>query len=80
MKLILKLNLEEDSNQMELWKVHHEHLTSVAQSDGKYGGNAPTVMQKRTNDARSSVYNATTGPSKGNNASAPTYDGKRKKY
>ena len=36
-------------------------------------------MQQRTNDVRSSIYNATTGPTKGNNASAPTYDGKQKK-
>ena len=31
----VKSILDENSNQMELWKVHHEHLTSVAQSDGK---------------------------------------------
>ena len=54
------------------------HFGNSRQSVG--GGNAPTAMQQRTNDARSSVYNATTGPTKGNNASAPTYDGKRKKY
>ena len=32
---IVQSILDENSNQMELWKVHHEHLTSVAQSDGK---------------------------------------------
>ena len=52
------------------------HFGNSRQSVG--GGNAPTAMQKRTNDARSSIYNTTTSPTKGNNASAPTYDGKRK--
>ena len=54
------------------------HFGNSRQSVG--GGNAPTAMQQRTNDARSSVYNSTTGPTKGNNASSQTYDGKRKKY
>ena len=31
----VKSVLEEDSNQMELWKVHHEHLTSVSQNEEK---------------------------------------------
>ena len=31
----VKYVLDENSNQMELWKIHHEHLTSVAQSDRK---------------------------------------------
>ena len=33
----VKSVLNENSNQMKLWKVHHEHFTSVAQSDGKDG-------------------------------------------
>ena len=52
------------------------HFGNSRQSVG--GGNAPTAMQKRTNDACSSIYNTTTGPTKGNNASAPTYDDKLK--
>ena len=30
----VKSVLEEDSKQMESWKFHHEHLTSVSQNDG----------------------------------------------
>ena len=37
------------------------------------GGNATTVIMQRTNDARSSIYNTTTGLIKGNNVSAPSF-------
>ena len=33
----VKSVLKEDSKEMELWKVHHEHLSSVSQNDGKDG-------------------------------------------
>ena len=44
------------------------------------GGNTPTAIQQRTKNARSSIYNATTGPTKGNNPSAPSFNGKSKTY
>ena len=35
---------------------------------------------QRTNNVRSSTFNATTGPTKSNNVSSSTFNGKRKKY
>ena len=54
------------------------HFGNSRQSVGD--GNAPTAIMQRTNDARSSTYNATIGPTKGNNALSPSFDGRRKKY
>ena len=51
-------------------KVEH-HFGNSRQSVG--GGNATTVIMQRTNDARSSIYNTTTGLTKGNNVSAPSF-------
>ena len=47
------------------------HFGNPRQSVG--GGNATTVIMQRTNDARSSIYNTTTGLTKGNNASALSF-------
>ena len=54
------------------------HFGNSRQSVG--GRNAPIAMQQRTNDAHSSIYNETTGPTKSNDTPALTYDGKRKNY
>ena len=43
-------------------------------------GDAPTAPEQQTNDARSSAFTVTAGPSKGNNASAPKIFEKKKKY
>ena len=53
------------------------HFENSRQSVG--GENTPIAIIQRINDARSSTYHVTAGPTKGNNAPAPTFHGKRKK-
>ena len=52
------------------------HFCNSRQSVG--GGNAPTVQMQRANDARATVYTICKCPSKGNNASAPIFEGRKK--
>ena len=44
------------------------------------GGDVPTAIILRINNARLSTFNATTGPTKVNNVSVPSFNGKRTKH
>ena len=52
------------------------HFCNSRQSVG--GGNAPTAQMQRVNDARATVYNVCKCPSKGNSASAPIFEDRKK--